>query len=159
MPFQQADSSIVPAAPSPACPLRMFDWTSLENKKEQPASPSPIIPHHPARTIEHLQTPHSSHEPRSLVPTALSSYEDPGPLLRRRTCPVDCSHKDTHTHTSHSLLTPSRCNIAADSPPPPLPLHPHSSFNWKLPPAWSNCRSAHTTGVTGPEQVIPLIAN
>lgn len=69
VPFKQAGGSIVPTAEtalSPACPLRMWDWTYVTvKKKEQPAQRTSIIPNRPKRTIEHLLT--SPCFPRSLT--------------------------------------------------------------------------------------------
>lgn len=85
---------------SPACPLRMLVWTSLKKNKSPASITHTHYPHLPARTMEHLPT--TSSFPRSLkhlVPTVLSSSEEPGHCYLSS----DCSHEDTHTH--NSLLT------------------------------------------------------
>lgn len=65
-----------------------------------------------------------------------------GALLRRRTCPSDCSQEGTQTYTFH---TPKHIILLVKQQP-----HRHlfilSSFKWKLPPAWSNCRNTHDRG-------------
>lgn len=107
VPFKQAGSSIVvPAAEgtvSPACPLRMLDWTSLKKtkKKEQLASHTPITP-----IIQREQWSTSKHPP-FLFPwaSALRSHSTVqlwggGPLLDGRAVlrlfPGDCARR-SHT--------------------------------------------------------------
>lgn len=62
VPFRQAGSSIVvPSAVSPGCPLRMSDCCcTSQDKGKKRGGPASIThtfyPHHPTRTMEHLQT-------------------------------------------------------------------------------------------------------
>lgn len=121
MPFEQADSCIVPAAegtPSPACPLRMLDWTSLK-KKGTASITHTHYPHHPARTMEHLQT---SPFPRSLG-ARFPQYcpvQRSWAIVRRPTCPLIVPRR-THTPSTHlntllvNSLSLSQCYLASPS--------------------------------------------
>lgn len=155
VPFQQADSSIVPAAEgtqSPACPLRMLDWTSL--KKQKTASITRAhYPHHPARTMEHLQTSPSFPRSRSARFPQYCPVLRSCAIVRRPTCQLIVPRRmhTPFTHLSHTTLLVN--SLSAPH------LHPHwfqmeTSTSLKQLPLW-----ACTTRVTGVERALPLIAN
>lgn len=112
MPFQQADSSIVPAAQgttSPACPLRMLNCTSFKKKKKGTTSITHAhYPHHPARTMEHLQT--SPSFPRSLGARFPQYCPDLSrwAIVSRPTCPLIVPWR---THTPFTHLKALRVNV------------------------------------------------